>query len=187
MPLQPGRRLVRPRYGSAFTGSGGIILLVGGHLGLALLEQGGHGPGHGLNAFRLLFRQVVLFADVLLEVEEFELLVRVPVDKLPVPLAHGRAGGIKGVVSVPFPPYVGRVEEQGAVGIHAGAFQQGNKTFAVHNLRRLNFFCSRYFQNGGEKVFNDDGSGADAFRLRDPGPVDDHRFPDAAFPVGGSL
>ena len=86
MPLQPGCRLVRPRYGSAFTGSGGIILFVGGHLGLALLEQGGHGPGHGLNAFRLLFRQVVLLADVLLEVEEFELLVRVPVDKLPVPL-----------------------------------------------------------------------------------------------------
>ena len=57
MPLQPGCRLVRPRYGSAFTGSGGIILFVGGHLGLALLEQGGHGPGHGLNAFRLLFRQ----------------------------------------------------------------------------------------------------------------------------------
>ena len=130
------------------------------------------------------FRQVVLLADVFLDVEEFELLGGVPVNQLPVPLAHGRAGGIKRVVAVPLPPDVGRMEEQGAVGVHFAALQQGDEAFAIHDLRSLDFFGSRHFQNGREEVFNDDGSGADAFRLGDSGPVNDHRLPDAAFPVG---
>ena len=122
--------------------------------------------------------EVVLFADIFLNVKELVAAGLVAVDEFPSAGADG-AVHVYGGPSVA--PDVGVVPDELAVsrGI-SSAPQQGDETAAVDGLWNVIGMNTSHFQDGGKEVLDEEVTVTALLGLDDAWPADNHGFSDAA-------
>lgn len=151
-------------------------------LGIYFTEVVAEFFGEAFDDFRVTGAKVVLFADIVGDVEQFFLAGTVIVNQFPVAIADRTVEvDARTVVA----PVVWHIPEEGTpFGRIARPGEQRNEADAVDRLHRLVVLHSGHFQNSRVEVFYQQVFVATGIRLGYSRPTDDHRFADTPFAKG---
>lgn len=151
-------------------------------LGIYFTEVVAEFFGEAFDDFRVTGAKVVLFADIVGDVEQFFLAGTVIVNQFPVAIADRTVEvDARTVVA----PVVRHIPEEGTpFGRIARPGEQRNEADAVDRLHRLVVLHSGHFQDSRVEVFYQQVFVATGIRLGYSRPTDDHRFADTPFAKG---
>jgi hypothetical protein len=160
--------------GGAAAGLIGLVAGIGcGQAGVGiLLEAAEFGQQLG-GALGFGFGEVVLLADVLGEVEEFDALIIQPLDEFPVASADGGRGRAALIAVVGVMPKERTLWQ-------VTAFEHGHEAAAIEFLAGL-WLGLGGFEQGGEEIGAADRGADDGAGFDDGGPAHDEGLADAAF------
>ena len=148
-------------------------------MGVYLAEVVAEFLGEAFDDFRVTGAKVVLFTDVVGDVEQFFLACAVVVNQLPVAVANRTVEvDARTVVT----PVVRHIPEEGTpFGRIARPGEQRHEADAVDRLHCLVVLHSGHFQNSRVEIFYQQVFVATGIRLGYSRPTDDHRLADSPF------